>query len=303
MGSTTIEKRLKALGSPGRIIVDNTNVSGDQLLTSAEAEIARIDEKFSAFNAGSIVSRINQDAGNGAFIELDRESRSLFEYASVLWEQSKRLFDPSTRLLEDCYSRDGLLLASQQQLAKLLKLVGWSGLELTEDGARLTRKGMLLDLNTCVRPYAVDCIKRKLARQGARFALIEIGQDFATIGKQVDGSNWLIGSRFPKNGRAAVTRLKLNNSSFATRGNFEKSVAIDGELFGRALSPIDGQFIPGLLSVGVMAEDCLTACSAASVARFKTEAAGLRWLEKLGMPWLAIDRQLICHGPLAPRIR
>jgi thiamine biosynthesis lipoprotein len=52
--------------------------------------------------------------------------------------------------------------------------------------------------------------------------------------------------------------------------------------------------------VAVIAENCLTACSAANIARFKTEQAALRWLEKLGLPWMAIDRQLNCHGPLAP---
>jgi thiamine biosynthesis lipoprotein len=73
-----------------------------------------------------------------------------------------------------------------------------------------------------------------------------------------------------------------------------------GEQFGRALSPVDAQPLPGLLSVAVIAENCLTACSAANIARFKTEQAALRWLDKLGLPWMAIDRQLNCHGPLAP---
>jgi thiamine biosynthesis lipoprotein len=65
------------------------------------------------------------------------------------------------------------------------------------------------------------------------------------------------------------------------------------------LSPIDGQSIPGLLGVAVLADTCLTACSAASVARLKTEAAAMQWLESLGYPWFAIDRSMNCHGPLA----
>ena len=79
----------------------------------------------------------------------------------------------------------------------------------------------------------------------------------------------------------------------------EHRLNIAGENFGRALSPVDGQPVPGLLSVAVIAENCLTACSAASIARLKTEQAGLRWLARLGLPWLAVDRSLNCHGPLA----
>jgi len=77
-------------------------------------------------------------------------------------------------------------------------------------------------------------------------------------------------------------------------------VTIGGENFGRALSPVDAQPLLGLLGVAVIAENCLTACSAASIARLKTEQSGLQWLEKLGLPWMAIDRKLQCHGPLSP---
>ena len=84
------------------------------------------------------------------------------------------------------------------------------------------------------------------------------------------------------------------------RGNFEQRVNIANENFGRALSPVDARPLPGLLSVTVIAENCLTASSAANIARVKNEQAGLQWLEQLGLPWMAIDRELNCHGPLTP---
>jgi len=99
-------------------------------------------------------------------------------------------------------------------------------------------------------------------------------QEVASIGKEPDGANWLVGVRVPKGSRAAIVRIKLNHKGFAIRGDFEQTVKQDGEHFGRALSPVDGQPIPGLLSVAVIAENCLTACSAASVARLKTETTG-----------------------------
>ena len=138
-------------------------------------------------------------------------------------------------------------------------------------------------------------------KSGAGNALIEMDKDIATIGKQPDGANWLVGVRLPKGTRAAITRLKLNHKGFAMRGDFERAAEQNGERFGRALSPVDGLPIPGLLSVAVVADNCLTACSAASVARLKTESAGLHWLENIGFPWMAVDRQLNCHGPLSPK--
>ena len=159
---------------------------------------------------------------------------------------------------------------------------------------------MLLDLKSCVRPYAVDSVRKLLGRSGISNAMIEMKRDVATIGKQPDGANWLIGARLPQKSRTAIARLKLNDRGFALRGNFERCTVQNGERFGRALSPIDGQPVPGLLAVATIAESCLAACSAASIARLKTEAASLKWLGELGYPWLAIDRELGCHGSLAP---
>lgn len=295
-----IEKRLHAFGSSCHLLIGQNSPGGAASLEVAEAELARLEAKFASFCPESIIDSINHAAGTGAFTPLDAEARSLFSYVTALWDQSSHLFDPTTRVLLDCYSPEGKLRATTEQLQGMLKLVGWSNLELTSEGARLPVKGMALNLDDCIRPYAVDSVRKILLRRGVTHGLIEMDRDAASIGRQEDGANWLVGVRHPRGLRTAIARLKVNDRGFAMRGDFERRVRIAGENFGRALSPVDAQPLPGLLSVVVIAENCLTACSAASIARLKTEPAGLRWLEKLGYPWMAIDRELHCHGPLAP---
>jgi len=295
------EVRLQVFGRKCHLVVDNGHGRGEELLSLCHEELKRLESKFSIYEPDSLIARLNQAAGTGSRVALDAESRSLLEYIDALWEGSKHVFDPTTRILRDCYSSDGTLRASREQLQGILKLVGWRHLERDAQGAHLERKGMLMDMNSCVRPYAVDCLHKILVGNGARHALIELDQDICTIGKQPGGANWLVGARLPKGASAAITRLKLNDRGYAMRGDFEQATLHDGERFGRALSPVDGQPIPGLLSVAVIADNCLTACSAASIARLKTEPAAIHWLENLGLPWLAVDRKLHCHGPLAPR--
>ncbi len=294
------ELRLSAFGNSCHIIVDNRTGSGSEYLSLASQEIERLESKFSAYHPDSIISRINQGAGTGSSTPLDAESRSLFKYVNALWDESKHLFDPTTRLLQNCYAENGRLLATESQLNGMLKLVGWSSLRVDSNGACLSKKGMLIDLEGCIRPYAVDSVRKLLIKEGVDHALIEMDNDIASIGKQPDGANWMIGVRVPRGGGGGITRLKLNHRGFALRGNFERSVIVDKERYGRALSPIDGQPIPGLLSVGVIADDCLTACGAATVARLKTEQAAMDWLDGLGLQWIAIDRKMKCQGPLAP---
>jgi thiamine biosynthesis lipoprotein len=303
--STTLNQeisqtRTRCLGSSCHIVIAKEDETASHLLSAAESELARIEGKFSSHQTAGAISEINRCAGTGAFIPLDAEARSLFKYVTALWSESKHLFDPTTLLLQDCYDEQGRLLATPDQLQGILHLVDWSGLEITEEGARLRDKGMLIDLNNCIRPYAIDSVRKILLKGGVMHAQVKMEQDAATIGRQPDGANWLVGIRHPAKSRAAITRLKLNDKSFALRGNYERFTQLNEERFSRALSPIDGQPIPGLLSVGVIAESCLEACSAASIARFKTEGAGIKWLEELGYPWMAIDRQLNCLGPLAP---
>jgi thiamine biosynthesis lipoprotein len=293
------EIRLRSFGRVCRIAIgDSDDVDGD-LLALCQDELGRLEEKFSTHMPNSIPSQINQSSGTGFYVPLDAEARSLFHYVDALWEESTHIFDPTTRIISDCYDSSGKLLASQDQLGKMLKLVGWRNLEITSKGAHLASAGMVIDLNSCVRPYALDSLRKILLKQGVKNALIEMDQDVITIGKQPDGANWLVGVRVPQGCSAAIIRLKLNHKGFALRGDFEQVTLHNEERFGRALSPVDGQAIPGLLSVIVIADNCLTACSAASIARLKTEATGIKWLETLGLPWMAVDRQLNCHGPLA----
>ena len=294
------EARVHAFGRACHIVVDNSVGRGEEFLSLCRDELARLELKFSFYNPESIVSGINQSAGTGSFTPLDPEAASLFDFTHVLWRESKHIFDPTTRILRDCYDPDGKLRASRDQLQGILKLVGLQHLERNDKGVHLARKGMVMDLNSCVRPYAVDSLRKILTRNGAAHALIEMDQDIATIGKRPGGANWLVGVRLPKGTRATIARLKLNNMAYAMRGDYEQATLQENERYGRALSPVDGQPIPGLLSVAVKADNCLTACSAASMARLKTEPAGLKWLESLGMPWVAVDRELNCHGPLAP---
>lgn len=295
-----VKRRLQSFGRSVHLIVDGASANGEELIGLASDELARLEAKFSSYVDSSLISGLNRSAGTGAYIPLDAESRSLLEYVSVLWSQSNHVFDPTTRLLQNCYTDDGRLAATSAQLQAMLKLVGWKHLELNEQGARLLHKGMLIDLNSCICAYAADTLRKLLARNGAQSAYIDLGRDVATIGRQPDGANWQVGVRHPQGSQTAITRLKVNNCSCAVRGDFERQIRINGELFGRGLSPVDGQPVPGLLTVVVVAENSLTAASAANIARFKTEQAAINWLDSMAMPWMAIDRHLDCHGPLAP---
>ncbi len=297
MQANRADIRLQAFGRSCHIVVVGSDEMGPDEATSAAAEeFSRLEDKFNPSIPGSILYLINQRAGSGAFTALDEESASLFRFCNALWKESNHLFDPTISAIEASFtSTDPGVL---RQMSGLLPLVDWRKLEVSEEGARLNTRGMRLDMNQVVRPYAVGKVLRLLRKRSVTSALVDFGQDAGTIGKQKDGSNWLVGVKYPAAGRKAISRLKLNEKAFSVRGDFESARTSEGELFSQALSPVDGKPVPGLLSVGVAADTPLEACSAATIARFKTEQAGIKWLESTGLPWLAVDRQLRYLGPL-----
>ncbi len=292
------EFRLRAFGAACHICVEDVEGQGEVTLSLAKSELSRLESKYSAFYSKSIVAKMNKAAGDSQFIELDKEARSLFEFATALWHQSNHQFDPSSTILQSCYSAKGPVQGAKALLEQRLPQVDWSRIEVADNGARILDSGMLINLDSCVRPYAVDSIRRIFTSAGVQSALISLDEDIATIGKQPDGANWLVGVKHPKNNGVAIARLKLNNCGYSIRGDFEKCLNMHNERFGRALSPIDGHPIPGLLCIGVMANTALEACGAANVAQVKTEQQALNWLNKLDLRWFAIDRNLNCHGLL-----
>lgn len=296
--TNSIESRFRVFGKACHLVINRGNGVSTETLQLAEQEFRRIESKFDSYLQQSITHQINQRAGTGELTALDAEARSLFQFAGALWKESNHLFDPTTCLLQRLYTQAQHGPVTESDVTTALATVGWSKLEITEQGAHLAEPSMAIDLNSCIRPYAVDCVRKLLVRAGVEHGLIDLDCDIVTIGKQPDGANWLIGVRHPSGPRTAIERFKLNNRGYAIRGNFENSLLIGDEKFSRVLSPVDGHPIPGLLGVAVVADSCLTACSAASVARFKTEQNALSWLEKLGLPWLAISRDHSCHGPL-----
>ncbi|MEH6569655.1 MAG: FAD:protein FMN transferase [Halioglobus sp.] len=297
------ESRFRVFGQACHLVLNIENDNSGEILGASEQEFRRIEAKFDSFDPQSLVGLINTRAGSGEFTPLDPESLSLFQYAEALWDQSKHIYDPTSYLIQRYYAKGRNKSAHRSGLKDDLTRVGWQNIEIGEQGARLAIPGMQLNLNSCIRPYAVDCVRKLLLKYGVKNALIDLDKDVATIGKQGDGANWLVGVRYPDGSRTAIERFKLNNKAYAIRGNFENALQIDGERFSRALSPIDGQPIPGLLGVAVIADTCLTASGAASVARMKTQNNALKWLDELGLHWLAIDRNFKCHGPVLGNAR
>lgn len=263
-------------------------------------EVRRFDRKYSRYRADSVVSAINRAAGRAA-VAIDRETAALLRYAGVCHEQSAGAFDITTGVFRHVWHPGRTTLPGAAELQAGLARVGWHKVELSADRVYLPVPGMELDFGGVVKEYAADAAAVVARQAGIRHGLINLGGDIRVVGPQPDGTPWPIGVVHPLQTGRAIASLSLPEGAMATSGGYERYLEIDGRRYGHLIDPRTGWPVQGLLSVSVIAGQAVVAGSIASAALLQPVAAALRWLERSGAPYLAVDPGLALHGHLRPQ--
>jgi FAD:protein FMN transferase len=253
----------------------------------AMEEVARIEEKYSRYRPGSLLSRINAAAGGG-FVEVDAETEALLDYADACNQQSGGLFDATSGVLRRAWNFDVARVPGEAELAPLLARVGWRHIEREPGRVRLARPGMELDFGGFGKEYAVDRAAVSLREAGIESAVVNLAGDVCVLGPQPGGEPWRVGIRHPRREAAAIAKVPITSGALATSGDYERFVEVDGVRHCHILDPRTGRSARGFQSVSVLAPTCLVAGSATTIAMLKGRDAGLAWLRSLGLGFLAV---------------
>ena len=293
------EHRFSAMGGPCRLVLDHADEGRSlKAIAAAEAEVRRLEQKYSRFVYDSITSKINRAAGSGKKITIDSESAGLLRYADTLWRQSEGLFDLSAGILRRAWNFRSGELPQQAQLDELLPLIGWDQVHWNDQSIALPKPEMEIDFGGCVKEYASDSAATVLRTHKIEHGLVDLAGDMAVVGTQADGQAWQITIRHPRRGSDAIASVSLPAGGLASSGDYERCITIDGKRYGHILNPKTGWPVSGLIAVSVIADQCLVAGSAATIGMLKSREEALDWLGDLGLAWLAIDAGQQCHGTL-----
>lgn len=291
------DHRFLAMGGPCRLRIDcDDPAKAGHAIGVAEAEVQRLEAKYSRYQPHSLTSEINRRAGSGQTVTIDPETCGLLNYAQTLWQESGGLFDLTSGVLRRAWDFKSSRLPSQAEVKQLLPLVDWPGVEWDEQAVRLPRAGMELDFGGCVKEYACDSVAKVLQEAGIGHALVDLSGDMVALSNIEHGQPWQIGIRHPGDSDRAIAEVPLANDGLASSGNYERYMMVDGRRYGHILNPKSGWPVQGLASVSVVANQCLVAGSSATIAMLKPEKEALNWLESLGLPWLAVDVQFNSYG-------
>jgi thiamine biosynthesis lipoprotein len=295
-----IEHRFVAMGGPCCIRADTDNTERVQgVLQAAEFEVQRLEKKFSRYLPDSITSTINRRAGTGEVAIIDAETAGILHYADTLWHRSEGLFDLTSGILRKAWNFKSAQLPEQAELNKLLPLIGWDKVVHDGESVYLPEFGMELDFGGCVKEYACDAAATLLKMRGIHCAIVDLSGDMATTGSQGDGTPWRIAIAHPEKPGQAIAQVRLATGGLASSGDYERAIRIADKRYGHILNPKTGWPIDGLVAVSLLADQCLVAGSAATIAMLKPTVHALKWLDELGLHWLAVDQNGQCYGSIA----
>ena len=295
-----IEHSFKAMGGPCRLRLEiDDGVDATVAIAAATEEIQRLEHKYSRYLDSSLTSKINRAAGTGTPVSIDDETAGLLNYANTAWRESDGLFDLTSGVLRRAWDFKSGRCPEQSEVAALLPLVGWELVQWDINSVYLPRPRMELDFGGCVKEYAADSAAMQLRRHGVSSALVDLAGDMAAVGTPAGLEGWPVGIRHPEKKDAAIAQALLPEGGLASSGDYERCLKIDNQRYSHILHPRTGwPATQGLVAVTVMAQQCLVAGSSATIAMLKPRDEALQWLNELGLPWLAIDGELECHGSL-----
>lgn len=263
------------------------------------AECARLDRKYSRYRDDSLVARIAANADSG--IEVDDETADLLDFAAALHAQSGGLFDISAGALTRLWDAQNARLPDKAEIAAALAASGWQHVHWQRPLLRMRIPGMRLDFGGIVKEYAADRCAGLCRDAGALAGVVDLGGDLALVGPHRDGAPWIVGIKAPRIPGHAAARIELPRGGLATSGDYERALIVDGRRYSHIIDPRSGEPVQSFASVSVVADSCLVAGAAATLAMLLGVRQGADYLCELGLPHLIIRDDSTCGGDIAFR--
>lgn len=288
-----LEQAFNAMGSPCEIkLYADSRSRAQHLACRVIDEVGRLETKYSRYREESFLSEINRVSQRGGSVTLDPETAGLFDYVAACWQQSEGLFDVTSGGLRKAWQFKGhpQTLPDPDYIRALLDRVGWDRLSWRPPVLSFPEPGLELDLGGAVKEYAVDRVAALCWEAGIRHGLINLGGDIKVIGPHPDGNPWAIGIRHPRDPQGIARTVYLKRGAMASSGDYERCIMVDGKRYGHVLNPKTGWPVSRLASVSVVAEFCVVAGSASTIAMLMEED-GAEWLNSLGVThyWIDVD--------------
>ncbi len=287
------------MGCPCEIQIETSaERAANSAAAKAQADIIRLDEKYSHYRDGNWLARLCASAGSGRRIEVDEETANLLDFADTLYRQSAGRFDITAGALTKLWDPQSNRVPMPGEIDAARARVGWHRVEWSRPHLSLPIAGMRIDLGGVVKEYAADHAAEICRHAGIEHGVVDLGGDLAVIGAHADGRAWLAGIKSPRAPQKVAASIELSGGGLATSGDYERAMIVDGKRYSHIVDPISGYPVESFASVSVIAASCLVAGAASTLAMLLGTDAGAGYLRELGLPYLCVDADGRASGML-----
>jgi len=249
-------------------------------------EFERLEALMTSWTDDSVVARINATAGTGKWAKVDEETLLVTQKALEVSRLTEGAFDISVGAFHNLWkfgsNQDGTI-PSEADVSERAKLVGYKRIKVNakKKSVRLGKEGMRITLGGIAKGYTVDRAVKILHEADFADFIIQAGGDLYVSGKK-GSRQWIVGIRDPRGDRAtpfAITTIE--NMTFSTSGDYERSLIKDGVRYHHILDPTTGKPAMQCRSVTVMAKDAISADGLSTALFVMGVENGMKLVEKL----------------------
>ena len=266
----------------------------DQLLEGINLEV-------STYIDSSFIRQFNESEGGLPFnFEMNNQLASPehfainFGAAKQIYQSSNGAFDPTVMPLVNYWGfgytpRKSFSRIDSVAVDSILSFVGFQSILLKEIEGELyllkPKRNTALDFSAIAKGYGVDAVADLLEEQGATDYLVEIGGELKAKGLNDKSELWTVGINRPVEGAPLddiKVYLELDGEALASSGNYRNYYDAAGVRFSHTINPITGYpERSNLLSVSIIARDCITADACATACMVMGLDKSLEWINSL----------------------
>ena len=216
----------------------------DDAISKAFAEVKKIDDLFTTFNDRSPVWQINSSVNT--IIDVEPEIYNLIVLCDSITKLSDGGFDISLYNLTKAWGfyTDNPHLPSKEAIDSALLLSGWKKIKLLDKNRIEKKEKVGLNFGAIAKGYTVDRAIEVLKRSGITQALVNAGGEISVL-----GNDWIVGIQHPREINSIIKKIKLDEYTVATSGDYEQYFEVDGVRYHHILDPKTGYPSRGLQSV------------------------------------------------------
>jgi thiamine biosynthesis lipoprotein len=215
-------------------VIHRDALYAEQAAWAAFAELDRIENDLSRFNANSDISRINA-IGRGQPLQIGLAAFECLKTSIKMSAKTKGAFDITIGFLFDCWldEKKNLLRPSRKEIETARKKTSSNLLKLNESQhtIKILSEGIKIDLGAVGKGYAADKMAQLLGQWSIDVALVSAGQStILPIGKPPGLPGWLITMSDPTDYSRILNKIYLAGRAISASGFRKGSHIIDPRL-------------------------------------------------------------------------